>query len=175
MKAKKYIIGIMSVLILIFIALISQGNIGVSKDNMEKDARKSQRIQEDWLTAKYINDDFGAFLFYSKDLSDYTFSIYKNRPGFSFGYFFYSGGSLPKISDNILQLNSNNQGSIFLSLNKMNVSKIEIDNGSKEVEQIPIEHNKPFTVIIPEASEEVSFYDVNGNLISYERISEGQL
>ena len=87
MKTKKYIM-IMSILILIFITLMSQGNIGVSKYNMEKDARKSQKIQEDWLTAKYINDDFGAFLFYSKDLSEYTFSIYQNRSGFSFGYFF---------------------------------------------------------------------------------------
>ena len=175
MKSKKHIIWMIGILALIFITLRSQGYLGVSKYNMEKDARKSQRIQEDWLTAKYINDDFGAFLFYSKDLSDYKFSIYQNIPGFSFGYFFYSGGSLSKISDDILQFNSNDQGSIFLSLNKMNVSKIEIDNGSQDVEQILIEHNKPFTLIIPKDSGEVSFYDVNGNLISYERISERQL
>ncbi|CAG9706863.1 MULTISPECIES: hypothetical protein [Clostridium] len=174
MKTKKYIM-IMSILILIFITLMSQGNIGVSKYNMEKDARKSQKIQEDWLTAKYINDDFGAFLFYSKDLSEYTFSIYQNRSGFSFGYFFYSGGSVSKISDDIVQFNSNDQGSIFLSLNKMNVSKIEIDNGLQEVEHIPIEPNKPFTVIIPKDSGEIRFYDVKASLISYERIVGVQL
>lgn len=42
----------------------------------------------------------------------------------------------------------------------MNVSRIEIDNDLQEVEQILIEHNRPFTVIIPANSGEISFYDV---------------
>ena len=45
MKTKKYIM-IMSILILIFITLMSQGNIGVSKYNMEKDARESQKYKK---------------------------------------------------------------------------------------------------------------------------------
>lgn len=82
---------------------------------------------------------------------------------------------MSKISDDIVQFNSNDQGSIFLSLNKMNVSKIEIDNGLQEVEHIPIEPNKPFTVIIPKDSGEIRFYDVKASLISYERIVGVQL
>lgn len=167
MENKKYAIGIVVLLLFSFLALTGSPFIGVSKNSMEKDARKSQKIQEDWITAKCVNDDFGAFLFYDEDLSNYTFSIYQNRHGFSFGYFFRSGGSLSGISNNILQINSNGQGNIFLSLNKMQVSRIEIDDGSQKIEEVLIEYTKPFTTIIPENSGEIRFYDVDGKLIPY--------
>lgn len=54
MKVKKYIIGILSTFFLGLIILISEGNIGVSKDNIEKDARKEHRIPKEWITSKYI-------------------------------------------------------------------------------------------------------------------------
>ena len=174
MNLKKYIIWMLSVVTIIFLILISQGNIGVSQDNIENDARKSQKIQEEWITAKYFNDDFGALLFYSEDLSNFTFSIYQNRPGFSFGYFFRSGGGLPGVSDDILKVTSNGQGNIFLSLNKMQVARIEIDNGS-QIKEIEIENTKPFTVIIPENSGEIHFYDIYENLIPNKFIIEFSL
>lgn len=46
MRFKKYIIEILSALFLIFIILKSQGNIGVLKDSIEKDARKQHNIPE---------------------------------------------------------------------------------------------------------------------------------
>lgn len=174
MKFKKYIITILSIFFLVLIVLISQGNIGVSKDNTEEDARKAHRIPEEWITAKDINDDFGALLFYSEDLSKYTFSIYQNRPGLSLGYFFRLGGGLPGISDEILKVTSNGQGYIFLSLNKMHVSRIEIDNGI-HTKEILIENTKPFTVIISENSDEIKFYDIDEHLIPNEFIIESPL
>ena len=170
MKIKKYIIGIIIILALIFLILISQGNIGISKNNMENNARKDQKIQENWMTASSINDDLGAFLFYDEDLSHSTFSIYIKRDGISFGYFFRYGGGVPGISENICRFKSDGKGSIFLSLNKIKVAKIEIDNGLQPSEVIPIDSNKPFSIIIPENVGEIRIYDVYGELIPVEDI-----
>ena len=171
MKFKKYIIGILSTFFLLFMLVISQENIGVSKNNMENDARKGHEIPEEWLTEKDVNNYLGALLFYSEDLSDFTFSIYQNRPGLSFGYFFRLGGGAPEISDGILKVNSNGYGDIFLSLNKVQVSRIEIYDGENRKE-ILIENIKPFVVIIPANSGEIKFYDIDGYLISNNIIRE---
>lgn len=174
MKFKKYIIGILSVIFLIFIILKIQGNIGVLKDSIEKDARKQQNIPEEWSIAKDISKNFGALLFYQEDLNNFTFSIYVNRSGLSFGYSFRSGGSLLGISDGILKITTNTKEDIFLSLNRMQISKIEINNGIN-TKEILLENNKPFTVIIPENSGEIKFYDTYGHLITDSLIIETTL
>lgn len=174
MKFKKYIISSISAFFLVLFLLISQGNIGVSKANIENNARKGHNIPEEWITEKYVNNYLGALLFYSQDLSNFTFSIYQNRPGLSFGYFFRLGGGGPEISDGILKVTSNAYGDIFLSLNNVQVSKIEINDGVHKKE-ILIENSKPFTVIIPENSGEIKFYDNDGHLISNNFIIEQTL
>lgn len=174
MKLKKYIIGTVSALTLMFISLINQNTIGLSKGNLESDSRKYQNIKEDWATSKYINDDFGVLLFYSDDLTNHTFSLYRNRPGLSFGYFFRLGGALPELPDDILKIDSNGQGNIYASLNKMQVSKIEITNGV-HTKEISIENNKPFTIVIPEEDGVAQFYDIDGNLIPNQSIVEKPL
>ena len=35
-----------------------------------------------------ISDTMAAFISYPQDKTDHTFSVYVNRPGLSFGYFF---------------------------------------------------------------------------------------
>lgn len=174
MRFKKYIIRILGIFLMVFIILTSQGNIGLSKDNIEKDARKAHKIPEEWITAKDINNHFGALLFYSEDLSNFTFSIYQNRPGLSFGYFFRLGGGTPEISDGILKVSTNGKGDIFLSLNKIQVSRIEIDNGT-HTKEILIENTKPFTVTISENIEKVKFYDIDGHSIPDNLVIENQL
>lgn len=174
MRFKKYIIGILSALFLIFIILKSQGNIGVLKDSIEKDARKQQNIPEEWITVKDISNNFGALLFYQEDLNNFTFSIYVNRSGLSFGYNFRSGGSLLGISDGVLKITTNTKEDIFLSLNRIQISKIEINNGIN-TKEILLENNKPFTVIIPENSGEIKFYDTYGDLITDSLIIETTL
>ena len=90
-------------------------------------------------------------LFYSEDLSDYTFSIYGNSPGFSLGYFYGSGGGLYGISENISKISTNGRGKIFLSLNRMEVARIEIDN-RVYIKEISIDSTKTFTMIIQDNS-----------------------
>lgn len=165
MKLKKYIIGILTTFFLVFILLISQGNIGVSKANIEKEARKAHKIPEDWITAKDVNNYLGALLFYSEDLSNFTFSIYTNNEGLSFGYFYCLGGGIPESSEGISKITSNGHGDMFLSLNNVKVSRIEINDG-ENIKEILIEDTKPFVVIIPENSREIKFYDIDGNSIS---------
>ena len=174
MKLKKYITTISIMIFLTFIILISQSKIGVLKDNIEKDARKAHKIPEEWITAKDVNNNLGSLLFYSEDLSNFTFSIYQNKPGLSFGYFFRLGGGLPEISEEILKVTSTSNGDIFLSLNKVEVSRIEIDNGTN-TKEILIESTKPFTVIIPENSGEIKFYNIDGHPIPYDLVIERTL
>ena len=76
---------------------------------------------------------------------------------------------MPGISDGVEQINSS-EGNILLSLNKLKVSRIEVDNGLQDMEEILIEDNKPFVVLIPEESEKISFYDSDGKLISNDDI-----
>lgn len=165
MKFKKYIIGVLITFFMVFMLLISQGVIGVSKANIEKEARKAHKIPEDWITVKDVNNYLGALLFYSEDLSNFTFSIYTNNEGLSFGYFFRLGGGIPEISDGISKITSNGHGDMFLSLNNVQVSRIEINEGGN-IKEILIEDTKPFVVIIPEESSEIRFYNIDGNLIS---------
>lgn len=169
MKTKKYIFGIFILFLFIFFVLNRPSLIGVAKNSIEKDARKSQKIEAEWSSVEYINDDIAAFIFYPEDLSNHIFSIYVNRPGLSFGYFFRYGGGMAGISDGIAQINSE-KGNILLSLNKLKVSRIEVDNGLQDIEEILIEDNKPFILVIPEGSEKISFYDSDGKLISNDDI-----
>lgn len=174
MKFKKYIIGVLITFFMVFMLLISKGVIGVSKANIEKEARKAHKIPEEWITAKDVNKYLGALLFYSEDLDNFTFSIYANNEGLSFGYFFRLGGGIPEISDGISKIASNGHGDIFLSLNKVQVSRIEINDG-ESIKEILIEDTKPFVVIIPEDSREIRFYDIEGHLISDNIIIEREL
>lgn len=56
----------------------------------------------------------------------------------------------------------------------MQVARIEMDNGS-QIKEIAIENTKPFTVIIPENSGEIHFYDIYENLIPNKFIIEFSL
>ena len=68
--------------------------IGTSAANLESDIRNLQKIPEDWIVEGDVSDTMAAYISYPQDRSDHTFSVYVNRPGLSFGYFFRGGGSL---------------------------------------------------------------------------------
>lgn len=166
MRLKKYIIGILSISFFIGMIVISMGNTEISKNKIENKARKAHSISDEWEVVKCINDDLGVLLFYSKDLSDHTFSIYINRSRLFSRYSFISGGALPAINEEILNINDIDKGNIFLSLNKVKVSRMEIciDDNLKE---ISIDNDKPFVIIIPHSAKEIKFYDSNNNIIPY--------
>ena len=159
----KYIGVFIVVILLAFYFLYSNNYIGVSKSNIEKDARYYQKIDDTWAVAKDTTEAMSAMFFYSEDVADHTFSIYVNRPGFSFGYFFMSGGSLNPNEIAEIHMKGYNERAL-ISVNKQQVNKMEIDDGN-EVRTIEIDSEKPFVFILPVNAGIATFYDINGNII----------
>lgn len=156
---------IMSVLMLITIFLVTQVEVGISKDHLIRDAGAPDKIEEDFLVESYFNNDMASYLVYSNNLKKHTFSIYEKRDGLSFGYFFISGGSSSVILEGIHKVDYE-KGSVLLSLNKVNAIRIELDNGIEPTKVIDLTKGRPFTIIIPKDIQEVRIYDINGRLIS---------
>ena len=142
---------------------------GVLPKNLEKDIRKSQKISEEWIVEGNYTDDMAAFISYPLDQSSHVFSVYLNRSGLSFGYFFRGGGSLWAVEEGIAEFRFlKNNGVAYISMNAHNVERLEIDNGH-DIKVIEIHSNKPFAIVVSNQDGEVRFYDVNGNVVDYYR------
>lgn len=165
-KNFKYVGAMVAIVIISFLALYLNNDIGINKANIEKDARGSQRISNEWQVAKDTTKIMSAMIFYDESLSNHTFSIYVNRPGLSFGYFFRGGGSMMEgVTE--FYINGYNERA-FISMNKRQVSKVEIDNGNS-IEIIEFESREPFVFILPVNIGSVTFYDINGNVVESQR------
>lgn len=139
------------------------GVFGTSAKNIEQDARKSQKIDSSWEVSMSVSESLGALIFYNETLNDYTYSIYLNRKGFSFGYDFSSGGSNSGIIDGIREFRYDTYGSALISMNKDKVAKIELYNGIK-VTNIDVNPAKPFAIVIPVNCGSITLFDINGNV-----------
>jgi len=164
-RTVKYLSVFIVVTIVAVCFLYFNGNIGINKSNIEKDARNSHKIKDNWQVAKDTTETISAMIFYSDDLADHTFSIYVNRPGFSFGYFFRAGGSTIETEKYVaeIQIEGYNERA-FISMNNPQVSKIEIDDGNS-VQTININTEKPFAVILPTNAGNVTIYDIKANIV----------
>jgi hypothetical protein len=163
-KTYKYIIGIVLVLVFVFLALYNNGTMGVAESKIESDARRAHRIDDNWHLAKSISYPIGVLLFYDTESNYSTFSIYLNTKGFSYGYFFRSGGSGSKINEGVSEFYFDGYGRALISMNKAKIERIEIDNG-QEVKTIAIDSKKPFTLALPENCGIVTIYDINNNIV----------
>lgn len=106
-----------------------------------------------------------AMIFYFDDLADHIYSIYVNRPGLSFGYFFRGGGSIIETERYIAEIHIEGYNErAFISMNKQQVSKVEIDDGN-EIQTIKIDSEKPFVFIVPNNVGSLTIYDINGNIV----------
>ena len=84
----KIVIGVVLVCILFVCFLYTNNEIGVTSSKLETDIRSSQKIKDDWTVDGSVSSTMAAYISYPQDLSDHSFSVYVNRPGLSFGYFF---------------------------------------------------------------------------------------
>lgn len=134
--------------------------IGVSEENLEADARESQHINEDWLVSKSCSDKIAAMIFYPESLDEHTFSVYAKETGLSCGYFFKAGGGI--FMDDIVAEFRFNETSAYMSMNKINISKIEVVYNEK-TETIEIDSQKPFAFALPDGAIKANFYDSHGN------------
>ncbi|HWS30928.1 MAG TPA: hypothetical protein VN512_12555 [Clostridia bacterium] len=151
------------VLLVPILGLYSTGSIGVSKSRIQQDARMEQQIKENWQVCQSTTDSMSALLYYSEDKRDYTASIYINKSGFSFGYFFRIGGSILEHGADITAFELEGYAErTYLSMNTNQICRIEIDDGSK-TENIDLDSTKPFVVVLPRGKGSVTFYDIYGN------------
>lgn len=134
--------------------------IGVSEENLEADARESQRINGDWLVSKSSSDKIAAMIFYPESLDDHVFSVYAKEESLCFGYFFKAGGGI--FMDDVVAEFKYNDTSAYMSMNKINISKIEVIY-SEKTEIIEIDSEKPFVFALPDGATAALFYDVDGN------------
>ncbi len=148
MKKSTKIIGKIALVIgLSVLWILTNDKIGVSKSNIESDARYSQKIDNDWLVSKDISEDMAAMIFYSDDKGDFTYSIYIKRPNslFSTGYFFRGGGSVEKSGNYIQHFYDFSYEGVkseaFISTNKCKIDRIELNNRTIEIDK-----DKPFAI-----------------------------
>ncbi|MBC8590048.1 hypothetical protein [Wansuia hejianensis] len=166
MKTTFKYIGVAMIVIFVVVCILYLNNdIGTSKSNIEKDARMAHKIDDSWQVSKSTTDNMSAMLFYDKNLDNHTFSIYVNRSGLSFGYFFRGGGSITVEDKDIVQYQIQGyQEKAYLSMNKQHIIKIEVDRGDT-IEVINIDSTKPFALVLPSGMGIVKFYDVNGEVV----------
>ena len=163
----KIVIGIVFVCILFVGYLYANDDIGVTSTNLEADIRSSQKIKDDWTLDGSVSNTMAAYISYPQDKSDHTFSVYVNRPGLSFGYFFRGGGNLSEIQRGIVEFTVEGYNErAFISMNQQQVQQLKIDDGNA-IQVIDIDSNKPFVIVLPINAGKITFYDVNRNTVEY--------
>ena len=163
----KTAIGILLVCSVFVGFLYVSNDIGIASGNLETDIRSSQKIKEDWAIDGSVSDTMAAYISYPQDMSDHTFSVYVNRPGLSFGYFFRGGGTLSGIQRGIVEFTVEGYNErAFISMNQQQVQQLEIDDGNT-IQVVDIDRNKPFAIVLPINAGNITFYDVNRNTVEY--------
>ena len=163
----KTIWGILSICVLFIVFLYANNNIGMTADKLEADVRSSQKIMGDWTVDGNISDTMAAFISYPQDKDDHTFSVYVNRPGLSFGYFFRGGGDLVAVDKYISEFTVEGYNErAFISMNTQKVERLEIEDGN-DIQVIAIDSNKPFAMVLPVSAGSITFYDINGKTVEY--------
>jgi len=171
MSKKTIIIVICFIVVIAAGILYTSDTFGVSASNIEKDARKSHKIDNTWAVSKSICDKIGAMIFYNDSRDMCTTSIYIKREGLSFGYFFLHGGAINGVNgvfDGILEYTLPDpyaaNGTVLFSLNFDRVTRIQLDNGVN-ITNISIDPNNPFIAVIPTNPGSVTLFNDEGRII----------
>lgn len=165
----KKTVKIISMALLVILAfgifLYLNNDIGIPKSMIENDVRSLQKVTDDWKMEESVSDTMAALIFYPDDKSDHIFSVYVNRPGLSFGYFFRGGGDIIETEKYIAEFTvEGNNERAFISMNEQKVERLEIDDGNS-IQVMEIDANKPFAIILPVNAGSIVFYDINGDIV----------
>lgn len=156
------IYGILCILLIIIIGAVYINNSSVRKENIENEARASQKIPTNFEVSIGETKDIVAMLFYDKGEGRHIFSVYTKNNGILKRYSFKYGGGLGEIEEGVASFNiGESKDRIYLSMNKDRIEKIKLSNGRT----INVDSTKPFSIIDENATEDVLFYDVNGNIV----------
>ena len=167
-KLMKFILCVLLICIALVGFLYLDYRIGVQKSQLETDIRSSQKINSDWIVDGTVSDTIAAFISYPDDMTHHTFSVYVNRPGLSFGYFFRGGGNLTEANGIAGYTVEGYNERAFISMNRQQVECLKIDDGNS-IQVIDIDSNKPFAIVLPVNAGALSFYDVDGNTVEFWR------
>ena len=163
----KILFGICAIGMMLIIINFIVNDIGVSKSNIVADIQVQQYLPDDWITLGEISDEMAAYISYSPDKSDYTYSLYINPSGLSIGYFFRAGGDLMGIGKYIQGFSLKDYSEIaFISMNELDVERVEIKKDNK-VEILELDSSDPFAIVLSKSAENITFFDKNNNVVDY--------
>lgn len=157
--------GLIVILLLGFVIVWQADILGVPEGKLEQAARKRQEIDGSWEMVRALDEDMCAMLFYDEGREACAYSIYLSREGMSYGYFFWQGGTDSYIVEGVKGLKVEGMGIALLSLNRDKVCKIVVEHDTGE-EEIPVDSNKPFVVVIPGDCGEITLYDGQNNIVT---------
>ena len=100
-------------------------------------------------------------IFYSGNHEYHTYSVYLNRCGLSFGYFFRDGGSNSIIASGIQMFTYGENGSAIISMNKDRVARI-VYGDSEDITEILVDPARPFAAVVPFDCGSIALYSENG-------------
>lgn len=165
-KAKRIIIDLLLFAVVFVGVLYVDNDIGIRKEKIVSDIRSSQRIDKNWITDGETSDSMAAYISYPEDGSDHTYSVFVNRPGLSFGYFFRAGGSLTGEGKYISEFTLDGyQERAFIATSTLRVAQLEINDG-QDIQVIEFDSEKPFAIVLPVNAGELVFYDITGEAVA---------
>lgn len=150
---------------LVALLLRHSGMFGAPAARLEQNARENQYIDPTWSVSKTIDKNLAALLFYDDTKTDFVFSIYQNRPGLSFGYFFVCSGRESIIAEEIGTYVYGDSVAL-LSMNTKKVAKIEAAAGEEPI-SLAVDPDEPFAVVLPASCGEITLYDANGKAMPF--------
>lgn len=163
MKADKLamILGAVVIVFLTFAVVSKAGIIGVSRDNLEGEARKSLQLDSSWGMAQDIGDELCAMLFYDSERTQFKYSVYMKGESLSYGYFVWEEGAYPFEEDSVHGFLYEEKAIALLSPNRDEIEKIVA--GDQEIHVNPL---NPFVLVLPVDCGEITIYDVVGDVVA---------
>lgn len=159
-------IGALTILLLGFLIAWNSRMTGVSKSRIQRDAREIQEISGDWKTVQAGDENIYVVLFYDKERSDCRYCVYLSYDDVVYGYLYNDGGSDNYIESAARCMIYEDRGIALLSLNRDRVCGIEAGNGADR-KIIEIDPEKPFAVVLPVGSGEITLYDAQGKIVPF--------
>lgn len=163
----KILICSVMICVIVGIFLYFNGDIGITKSKIQSDIRSSQKIQTEWSMEGMTSETMAAYISYPQDKLDHTFSVYVNRPGISFGYFFRGGGDLVAVDKYISEFTVDGCNErAFISMNLQKINRLEIDDGNN-IELLEINSETPFAIVLPVNAGNITFYNIDGEVVEF--------
>ena len=175
-KKRFYIIFgcVIALLLLVFgIGLfLNMNNANSYVSEIEQKARASQNVPDAWSAVSETTDNVAAVLMYDGDSKEHIFVVYSKERGASAddAFTMIAGGAIPVNQSDIAELHSEDFDEyIYVSMNRQKACLLQITTDGK-FSTIQIDPDKPFVIILSPKDGDVTFYDANEQIISFDTL-----